>query len=1120
MGFHLEGTCKTMMLGGKRKLAGLNLCALILFILAFTGTVSAPAVAHSDGEVATNLAVGLIKPTFRHINTDDGLPNNNIWSIARDKYGYMWFGTRFGGLARYDGYDIRVFQHDENDPSSLSHNYVWAILSDSKGRLWVGTNGGGLNRYDEKTEKFIRYVYGQNDPSLIPHPNIKSIYEDGEGTIWVGSNGGLSKYIEETDNFKTITEELKNQGGLSGNSVRAITEKPHSDNLWLGTRRSGLVIYNKKSGELTRYRHNPNDPTSLSNDAVNNIFFSSTGHAWISTRDGLNRFNPLTNSFIRYSLDTKNEKNLSGNWVNQVDEDLHGNIWVATLSGLDFLDNTIGEFKHIKPIFGNSGSISDTAINVMYSDNVGALWVGTENGGISRLDAQKNNFNLLEPNPHADKTVSGKAVQAVFVDSVNRLWLGTNHGLDVYDSQKFTFMDNNSNNPRSISHQNIKSINEDAAGNIWVGTIKGLNRLNGNGFDRFVTSKNRSDAIAGKNIIALGVDNNKNIWAGINGIGVSVFNGSSFDHYYGIDKATNKPEPFYPKAIITDKTTDGVWIGTNNMGLAHVAKGGAIKYYPLFPEHPKSELHNFVRTIKEGPNKMLWLGTNLGIMEFDPKLKTVVKNISTNDGLLSDTIMSMEFDRQGNLWAATGAGINKIKTINSAISSYPSASHIYGAQFLPNASTIDIHGNIYLGTDRGLLFFAPEQLYKNITPPPVVITSIKIISGIGNKFNDEKKTISQIKNTDEIIISPEQNIFTISFSALDYSFPERNLYAFKLEGHDVLWRNASAKSRFASYSSVPPGEYTFLVQASNSDGVWNNHSANIKITILPKWWQTNLFTFAVGLSIATLIVLAFYWQRTAAKKHKDELTALVNERTMDLYRAKMEAEHANSVKTVFLANMSHELRTPLNAVIGFTDVIKHGLFGKLNNEKYDEYIENIQQSGHHLLDLINEILDLASIETGKITFSKKDVYVADVTESSLVLIRPRAEKQKIYIKTKIADDIPMLHLDKLRLKQVLLNIISNSVKYTNPGGEVTISIKESPSGFVNITISDTGIGMNPDELALAKAPFERVGSRKENVEGTGLGLPLAINIVEKMGGTIDVESSPDIGTSVSITFPV
>ena len=359
---------------------------------------------------------------FRNLTVEDGLPDNNVSSIVQDRLGFMWFGTRLGGVSRFDGYEFRQFQHSTDDPESLSSNDVWTLFKDSTGTLWVGTNGGGLDRYDEATESFVHYLDHGTGPLDQRNAYIKSFLEDRQGRLWIGSDGGLSLYDRDVDTFTTITHEPGNTNSLAGNSVRAIIQDRESGRLWLGTRHRGISIYDPDKQTFVHHRQDPTNPSSLSNNSVTSFYQDSNGAIWVGTRDGLNRFDRSTGEFVRYSSDRNDPKSIKGGWVRAILEDKKGRFWVGTLDGLNLYNPASDSFNLIERDRNHHGSFRATEVSSIFEDREGAIWFGSQSAGLSRLDAAPPKFLLTQTlSDTAIRSSTKASILAIHYDDQGRL---------------------------------------------------------------------------------------------------------------------------------------------------------------------------------------------------------------------------------------------------------------------------------------------------------------------------------------------------------------------------------------------------------------------------------------------------------------------------------------------------------------------------------------------------------------------------------------------------------------------------------------------------------------------------------------------------------------------------
>jgi len=785
----------------------------------------------------------------------------------------MWFGTWYGGLARFDGYEFKVFQHEPRKPTSLAHNYVWTLLVDKTGTLWVGTNGGGLDRYDRRTESFIHFGYDSNDPRRLPHANIKVLFEDSQGRLWVGSNGGLSLLDRASNSFTTIKQQPGNPNSLAGNSVRTIIEERQSGVLWIGTRRNGLTLYNHTKKTFAHFRHDPNDPASLSDDAVQSILQDKSGRIWVATRNGLNRFDPATQTFQRYRHKENDRRSLSGNWVNKLYQDRLGRFWVGTRSGTNLYIPSTDSFERVTAYQRGVAETIDLSVNTVFEDTAGAIWFGIENGGVARLDRRGQRFHLLQGNQKLrfKDSIRKRIIRSVNLDRRGHLWIGYQQsGLDHYDGESYRTFQKLLKGPESLIDNHVTAISPHRADGLWIGTLAGLSRYDGQKFTHYVHKRNNGNSISGNNISALATDTHGGVWIGVHGKGVDYFDGKNFTRYsYGRNNRARFPSR-YPQYLLPDISGSGVWVGGHNTGLVHIDRlSGSIETFLPQPRKPRSPLHNKVRQLARDADGLLWLATNTGVFAFDPKTKTFKRHLTSADGLLSNTIMNVSVDDSGKIWIASIRGLSQFDPVDGSVVNLHVSRDLFSGAFFPNTVSKDRNGRLYWGTAKGVLSLLPGKKTANSSIPPIVFTDLRVL--------DERPIIGKVGSAlqsaitvaDRVVIAPGVDNFAMTFAALDFSAPKKNKYAYMLEGYDRAWRQADASGRTARYKKVPPGEYILRAKGTNSDGVWNEQGAAIAISVLPFWWQTAWFRGGAVVAILSLIVLAFAVQRKIALRFRE-----------------------------------------------------------------------------------------------------------------------------------------------------------------------------------------------------------------------------------------------------------
>ncbi len=1063
---------------------------------------------------------------FSHYTTEQGLAHSSGNCFAQDSEGFLWIGSN-GGLEKFDGYKFTIYKPEVGEPNSISSILVWSLFVDESDNLWIGTVGGGLNKYIRNKDEFISYRVDPANPKSISNNNISCIFKDLSGRLWIGTmGGGLNLFNKATGEFIHFKKNPSDPNSLKDNIIHTYCIDK-SGMIWLGTE-NGISIFNPETNFCRNYIKRPGDLDKFDKAAIMSLASSHSGTIWIGTwRKGLYKYNEQQNQFVKLY----DKSSQLGDEFYKVFEDTYRDIWIGTDKGLHKYIPKTNFFIHFATDPTDAKSLSDNFVRTIFEDKTEVLWIGTNNGGLNKYDLHLKKFNHFTYKADKPSSLSNTHVFSIIQDKSEKIWIGTRDGLNLFDQKRESFkcFKNNPDNLNSISNNSVYAIASGKLSEIWIGTNRGLNKLNTKTFNftRYSNEPGNPNSLSNDNVRALYYDKSGNLWIGNWGGGLDKFEPDK-------DKFTNYPVDAanltinVVLTIIEDK--NGIfWLGTYGNGLVKFnPANNKMVYYKADRNNPKKLKDDIVNTVFIDHLGKTWVGTaGGGLSEFNPQTESFI-TYDVKDGLPSMEIYSILEDGKGNLWISTGKGLSKYDPNNKTFTNYDADDGLYARVFYNNSCCKSNTGEMYFGGVNGFDIFIPDSIQSNPYLPQIAICDFQVFNRsvrIGEKINGRIILQHPVSETKEIVLSHKEYIFSIEFTSLHFASPMKNKYAYMLEGFDKGWVNTDATRRFVSYTTLEPGKYTFRVKGSNNDGLWNETGTSIKITILPPWWNTLWFKLAFVIFILFSLVTFFMYRISRLKKQQIILAQKVKERTIELEQAyqslkKTEDEliKLNITKDKFFSILAHDIRSPLGGIISITELMKSYSNEIIDDEKM-EMIETINKSSQQLYNLLENLLNWSRLQTGKIPYMPNDFKLFEMSEAIIELHKANAEKKNIEV-VNLIDPNCIVKADKGMINLVLRNLVSNAIKFTNENGKITIK-SEFRDNSINISVEDNGVGITKENIAKLFRIDEHITSIGTNKElGTGLGLILCKEFIEKHNGKIWVESELEHGSKFIFSLPL
>ncbi len=819
---------------------------------------------------------------FRKLSIEQGLSQSSVNAVIQDKEGYIWLGTQ-DGLNKYDGISFTIYNYRKQDSASLSNPHIRTLFECTDNFIWIGTESGGLNRFNKLTGKFQSFQNDRNNASSISHNNVRSILEDDSKNIWVATfGGGLNIFNKSTNSFKRITG--KTSDGIDVSELRI--ESMLLDNkqtLWIGTNDKGLFSYDIIKNKWNHFNVGGN------NNRISALAINDNNHLWVgSYGSGLFVFDKKNNEFVRYNIQ------LSSDFVVKILPDNKKRIWIGTYGGgLNLYDLQSKELRIFKHNSENPSSLSNNDVWSICISAEGTAFIGTDGGGVNIYDTHSQKFPSFKT-AISQSSQTNNLVRCFYQDSRGNLWIGTyGGGLNFYNQKtgEHIIYKRNENDKQSISSNRVVSIIETPDGTLWFGTDGGgLNKFNyaTSKFIRFAHEEKNNQSITNDVVWCMLPESNKGIWLGTRGGGLNYFDlkTEKFSAFrYNVNDANTLRSDFI--RCLYDDNKGNLWIGTEGGGFSIFNKNTqAIKNYKNILAEENGLNNNTVRCIYIQDGNYVWLGTDGGGLNLYDIASDKFYHYTVDDGLPNNVIYGILPDKKGYLWMSTNNGICRFKLLSAPadkkilIKKYFISDGLQSNEFNTGAYFINAQGEMFFGGINGYNRFYPENILENTFIPPVRITRFKI-------FETDYALDTLVDFIQQITLNYQQNFFSFSFAALSFSMPEKNRYAYMLEGFDKEWIYTENRN-YASYTNLDPGTYIFKVKASNNDGVWNDVGTSAKIFIKPPFYKTWWFYSLLVISGVLSVILFIKIRERNLKRDKVKLEETVHLRTEQIQQKNLE----------------------------------------------------------------------------------------------------------------------------------------------------------------------------------------------------------------------------------------
>jgi signal transduction histidine kinase/ligand-binding sensor domain-containing protein/CheY-like chemotaxis protein/HPt (histidine-containing phosphotransfer) domain-containing protein len=1066
----------------------------------------------------TAAAIDAPPMVLEHLSTLEGLPQGTVKATLQDSQGFVWIGTE-DGLVRFDGHEMHRYAYSRTVKDSLPGNFVNALAEDTKGDLWIAIKGAGLARWHRRTDTFTAYRHDPANGNSLSSDAVRTVLVDTNGRVWVGTfDAGIDILEPGSGAIRHLRHDPARANSLVDDQIQTL-KQDRGGGIWVGTH-SGLDHLRLDGANFAHYLGVVQHQDALSGKQISEVFDDGSDSIWIGTfESGLYQIDRTGRVIGAFRHDAAQSSSLSSNDIRAILADHAGHLWVGTADGLDLLSRAKNGFIHFRHDKADVTSLSDSFVMSLYQDGTGLVWIGTREGGVNRWNPRSWELGGVRP-----AWLDGKYVTSFADATNNRLWIGSQGGgltqLDAATGDTIG-IDTIVHRQNALGDRRVMSLHQDQHGTLWIGTMaSGLKKLTPDGqISSIAVRAGEAHSLSAAGVMTIFEAQNGQLWIGTHGGGANV-----------LDPATGliRQLPFgaqIPGAISSENVTSfaedrqgNIWIGTDGGGLNLAHQDGTVfKVFNHDPNDATSLSASSVFSLATDSGGTIWVATDGGGLDrvvgsSATPASIRFRNISHNEGLSSDTVYGVLADPAGRLWLSGNAGLMRYDPATHAIKTYHREDGLQGEEFNFGAYYRTQDGRLCFGGPGGFNIFDPSQLSERSNAPRLALTRLEILGA-------PVVSATPYWLMHRIVLDYHANIVSFDFAALDFTSVNRTRLAYRIADLTDHWIDLGTQHR-VTLTNLDPGDHLLEVRAANADSIWSATPLRLAIHKNPAPWRSVWAYVAYSIAILGLIALGLRAQRRklklalAAQLRLESEVALRTQELRDTNRQLLEASEA---KSNFLARMSHELRTPMNGVVGMTELLARTPLSAAQSRQ----TQTIRSSAQTLLQILNDLLDLSKAQAGKIELESLPVDLTQLIEESMAMFSGAAESKGLaLIVCPPGDSRWDLMGDPLRIRQVLMNLIGNAVKFTEHGEIVItcdITADKTECASVQLSVADTGIGMSASAIGKIFEPFTQADeTTTRRFGGTGLGLSICHELVELMGGSIRVESQPQIGSTFTI----